>query len=397
MTSTTEANSEVKVYLPPRDVIEPAFAQNNIALFFGCDNNFFAPAMTVVASIMEHASPENNYDIFIVQEQVPPERLARAVEWMRQFPNASLRFIDVRVMLAMADSERFLVTRHFNVTVYFRIFAPRIFAKYSRIAYLDSDIAVLADIADFYRQDMEGKLVAACHDFATEEQARLNPVLGEHWRTQLGKEPGEDYFLSGGVVMDLAGMRRERTQDQFLAKMRDLKGSALPDQDVMNAVLRGKVKFLSCEWNYLDWMADPLEESLNFKAIGEADLEKVRKARGSFKVMHFTERKPWTPDYMGKNDSYFWKYAVKTPFYQDLLADLGKQLTVPKTLLRYLRLLLQTWNFRLRSLVCPQGRKQKYAARLFNLKMRKRGVIRQFRRARRGVDASDDLPPEWNA
>lgn len=103
-------SKNVEVLVAGRDDILPAFAENNIALFLGCDDHFFAHALTVVASVMAHASPSRNYDILIVQDAVAPEKLACATEWARRFANARLRFVDVGEMMDRVGRDGFHVT-----------------------------------------------------------------------------------------------------------------------------------------------------------------------------------------------------------------------------------------------------------------------------------------------
>ena len=377
---STAAVAGVKVYSPPHDSVEPAFSENSIPVFFGCDDKFLPHAVTVIASLMDHASPNNNYDILIVESGVSRERMARAVDWMRRYPNASLRFVDIDPLVNAVGRQYFPTTRSFPIAVFFRIFAPTMFARYDKIAYLDSDIVLLDDVAGFYNQNLEGALLAACHDFVSEQQSLDNPQVADFWRREMELEPGSPYFFSGGVVMDLAGMRREGTESALLEKMRAIKDSRLPDQDVMNAVLKGRVRYLACEWNYLEWMADPEEQSANFRFMSAAAREAIRRGRDRYKVLHYAEKKPWTIDYVGKNDAYYWKYAAMTPFYQEIMDRLNKESSIVNLAKRYLVLSFQMANFWLRGAFSPAGKQEKYAARLRNARLRKAAVLRHMRR-----------------
>lgn len=371
----------VKVCLPPRDSLEPAYAKSNVPVFFACDGEFFPHAMTAVASIMEHASPDNNYDIVVVQSGIPRERMLRAVDWLARYPNASLRFVEISVMFAMAEGERFPVKGRFSHAAYYRLFAPKIFERYDRIVYYDADVVVRCDVADFYRQGLEGRLAAGCHDFATEEQVQVRTDLSTRWRGSLKKEPGEPYFLTGCLVMDLAGMRRDNSQDAFLAKIPEVAESEFPYQDAMNAALKDQLRYLGCEWNFLDWMEDPFEESRNYRYISEDSLKLVRQARGHYKVLHYADRKPWTTEYMGKNDSLYWKYAAQGPFFDEIAAALAAQVSPPVFALKYLSLAFQTLHFIVKNLISRSGDREKYENRLFNLKRRRKGLVKQFKRA----------------
>ena len=380
MTRQASADNGLKVFVPPRDVVEPAFADNNIPVFFGCDDAFLPHAVTAAASMLEHASPENNYDIFIVQWGASREKMARAAEWIRRYPNASLRFIDIAGAVDLVGREDFQVTRAYGLAIYFRFFAPSLFPRYDRIVYLDSDMVLFGDVAELYHCDLGPNLLAACHDCVMEEQSLRNPSLGAYWREQLGKEPGEGYFNSGCLVMDLAGLRREDVEAGLFEKMRRIRGTQLPDQDVLNAVLNGKVRYVGGEWNYPDWMADPVEEGSGFGLVSAEMREAIRRNREKVKILHYCEKKPWTADYTGKNDAYYWLFAALTPFYGETVARLNAGCARNRLAGRYLLLTLQEGNFLLRSLFASAEEKGKYASRRRNVAQRRRALVGQMRR-----------------
>ncbi|MCD8352348.1 MAG: glycosyltransferase family 8 protein [Planctomycetaceae bacterium] len=381
MTENCDSDDGVKVILPP-EPINPAFAENNVPVFLGCDDRFFAPALTTIASVMRHASPQNNYDIFIIQDGIAPARLKAAVQWMRRYPNASLRFVDIRPLVEAEGKEAFATNRAISYAAYFRIFAPEVFGAYDKIAYLDSDVVLFGDVADFYHIPLDGMPVGACHDYVTEEQSRVDPGVGKFWREKLGMDPGTPYFFSGGLVMDLSLMRERGDVKAFLEKNRFIGGSNLPEQDVMNSVLQGNVTFIDCEWNYLDWWYDADETSRNFRLMNPADRMTVRMARPNVKVLHYAEKKPWTRDYVGTNAQYYWENARLTPFYEESVMRLKDECALWPTLKRKAVVFLQENNFRFRLLFCPKEKRGRYEGRLNNLFLRKRGLDRQRRLVR---------------
>lgn len=379
-TSREGSVAAMKVYVPRHDVIEPAFAENNIPVFLGCDDNFLPHAATVIASVMRHASQDRNYDIFIVQSGVPEGRMAVLSTWMRRFSNACLRFVDVSSLVQEIGEEYFPTTKQFPVAVFFRIFAPGVFTRYDKMAYLDSDVVMLDDVADFYNTDLEGHPLAACHDFAIECQSIADPGTASYWREKLGKEPGESSFNSGMLVMDLRMMRDHDLERKMLRKMQELGNPALPDQEVMNSVLGTNVKYLGAEWNLMDWMADPYESSPNFRFLDHKTLTYIRDIRGKNKVLHFSEKKPWTLDYIGKFDCLYWEYAAMTPFFEETVAKLNTECSLCSLVSRYIILSLQEVNFAIRGWFVAPTNKAKYANRRNNVLAHKKVTIKHIRR-----------------
>lgn len=372
----SDASDGVKVILPP-EPINPAFPRNNVAVFLGCDARFFPHAMTTVASLLEHAGPDNNYDLFVVQDGIAPERLAQAQSWVKRFPNASLRFVDIRPLVEKEGKNAFRTPRKMSYATFFRIFASELFSGIDKILYLDSDLVVFSDVAPLYNESLGDNLLAGCHDFVAEEHSRVNGELGDFWLRQLHMEPGQPYFNAGCVVMNLAGMRAGGIMRAFLDRNREITEGNLADQDVMNSVLSGRVKYLDCAWNYFDWWYDPEERSRNFSLMNERDRATVGEARSRVKILHYAEKKPWTRDYTGYNARLYWHYARKMPFYQESWANLKAECALWPTVKRKLVVSLQELNFNFRSRFSGPGGKTRYEARLYNLAMRKSGLDRQ--------------------
>lgn len=367
-----------KVYIPSRDHIEPAFGERNVPMFFGCDDKFLPHAMTAIASVMDHASQRNNYDIFIIQTGISMERIAISQEWMRQFPNARLRFIDIDELLEDAGRNNFKSTRRYSHAVYFRLFAPRIFSSYDRIIYLDSDMVIMADMAEYYGTDLGGKVLAGTHDFVSERESLVNPANNHFWRTQLGKEPGSGYFVSCALLMDLKRMRDEGVQEELLEKVRTIQDAKLPDQDVLNAVLNDRVKFVDVAWNYFDWMLDPDEESLKFTMIDDVARQTIRRSRNRYKILHFGDRKPWNYDYDGKNEEHYWKYLQQTPFHREVVRRLDAECASALAIFRYLFASAQILHFRARSLFFHD--KRKYSERIHNIDQVRKCAVKHLQR-----------------
>lgn len=380
-------NFHPEILVPPRDAVKPAFECANVPLFLGCDDRFFMHAVTVVASVLEHATPENNYDVIIAQTGVPKAKLARAAAWAERFPNARLRFVDMTGMIERYGVKDLNTTAAWSTAVYFPILAPETFREYDRILYLDSDLLVFADVADLYRTDLAGKSMAVCHDFPWELNQARDPEQMRWWREDFGMDIGDVIFNSGVMVMDLARMRRLEAVKKVLEMARRMKAPKRADQDVLNAAFRNDVVFLSSEWNYHNWMTDPSEKSFFFDYMDEPALAEIRAKRDRVKILHLTEKKPWSLGYEGQNDDLYWRYAAKTPFHREIMDELGRECTTA----RYLVLTMQGWNFGLRAALAKDDKKKKYTKKHRTVEYRKRNIL-AYRR-RRG-ELKGQTPPD---
>ncbi len=156
-----------------------------------------------------------------------------------------------------------------SATMWYRIFLPDLAPDVDRILYLDADTLVLAPIGPLVETPLEGAYVAAVP----------NVFLDEHvgHPERLGLAPGQRYFNSGVLVLDLARMRQDACTDAILttARRRPL---MWPDQDALNLVLGPGHVDVHPRWNCMNslflvararevFAADVLEEARTDPAI----------------------------------------------------------------------------------------------------------------------------------
>jgi lipopolysaccharide biosynthesis glycosyltransferase len=189
--------------------------------------------------------------------------------------------------------------------------------------------------------------------------------------------------------MDLDRMRREDTQRQFFEGIRRIKGSRLADQDVINAVLKGKVRLLPCEWNCYDWICDEKEEASDYFVLREEFLPEIRAARRRARIIHFAGKKPWGMEYYRKAGDKYWMYAVETPFYRHLLEQIRRECGAARILWQYGVYLLHEGHFALKQRLVAKEKQRKYRLRLHDLRLRRKGIARQAKFVRALLKAED--------
>ena len=128
-------------------------------------------------------------------------------------------------------------------------------------------------------------------------------------------EPG-DYINSGFLVMNLARLRRDKTYEVWVEQARR-ELYRFPDQDILNAVCRGRILYLPIKFNfcyrayymlYRRGLVPPQDHhDLKYNAV----------------MLHYLcTPKPWKDQKQDFLNSLWWQYAKLTPFYESLLAEL---------------------------------------------------------------------------
>lgn len=208
-------------------------------------------------------------------------------------------------------SHRLPVTEDWTYETYYRLFLPDMLPDdMDRILYLDVDVIVHGSLKDLYESDFEGAdLMAAddsnntntLDDFPDKVKEMMLPRCGQNFR----------YFNAGVLLMNIAQMRGINTFESYLKAMEEWNYQMVAlDQDILNYVHHGKVKFIS--WEQYDLFARPARNAgWTYEDVKEKN-----------KIIHFAGDKPW-----GFNNVHFeiekfwWEYACLTPIGIELMED----------------------------------------------------------------------------
>ena len=293
----------------------PAFSANNVPVVFSA-NDFYVPFLsTVLQSLKDNSSLENNYDIIILNTDISNKN-QRILSEQICSDNISLRFINVK--RRMVKYSKLPLHGHFRVETYFRILMPEMMPHYEKMLYLDSDMVICADVAQLYSTDINGYLLAACRDADTAGLYNgYEPNKKNYMDNILKLKDPYKYFQAGTILFNLDEFRKTCTVEEMMDFAMSYQWELL-DQDVLNYLAQGKVKYVDMAWNVMmDWRDIRIKE-----IIGRAPhylYEEYMAARKRPKIIHYAgPDKPWDIPYSDFAEV-FWQYAKKTPYYEIIL------------------------------------------------------------------------------
>lgn len=266
-----------------------------IPIFFATDNNY-APFLAVtLKSIFENSSKDYFYRIYVMTSNLHDDLRKRISKVMVE--NSSIEYVDINSKLETIKSKLHL-RDYYSMETYFRFFIADMFPQFDKVIYLDCDIVVVGDIADFYNTHISNYLVAAVKDQVFEKYKCFsdyaNKVLG--LRTK-------KVFNAGVLLMNTKLFRAYKVLDKFTNLLSFYKFRVTQDEDYLNVICKDKVKYLNVGWNKMPF--DNTE--LNKKKL---------------KLIHYNlSLKPWHYDNIMYGDL-FWKYAQMTDFYEDISLQL---------------------------------------------------------------------------
>ena len=289
--------------------IQKAF-EKSISVVFATDNNFVPYLYVAIQSLVDNSSESNNYDIVILCTDVEEYKQNQFKQLEKD--NVSIRFFDMAEL--MAEYQDVWYTHwQYTEAMYYRFFIPQLFADYKKVVYLDCDIIVNCDIAELYNTDMEGKGICA------QAGAIREPLIDwdrEYIEGTL-KISILKYFNSGVLVFDLQKISNDDFLNKCIEYLKLLKNPPLPDQDVLNLFFKDNVRYLDFAFNF-SWRAVHFDKKMEDLLEDEAR-DNYLDTLKNFKIIHYAGKyKPWKSPELSYAD-YFWKYARKTPFYEELI------------------------------------------------------------------------------
>lgn len=266
-----------------------------IPIFFACNDRYVPYLDVAIISLISHASPDREYRITVLKTDITERN--QAILLKHATKNVSIEFYDVRNMLEPVK-HKLPEMFYFSLAAYYRFFIETAFPQYDKAIYLDCDVVLLNDIAKLYDTDVTGYLVGAVYEQNTDR----SPAFTNYVEDIIGI-PYNTYFNSGVMVMNLAEFRKNKVQEEFLWMLGEYHFDSLaPDQEYLNVICHGKVKYLPTGWNKHSFPEPP---------------------EGELNLCHFAlSNKPWHyPETI--NGEHFWKYAEKSEFYPALRETLN--------------------------------------------------------------------------
>ena len=264
-----------------------------IPIFFAIDDQYIPFLAVALKSLIENANKDYKYLIKVLHTNVQEDHMKQIKKYEDE--NVSIEFVNLSYYIERIQDK--LYTRdYYTNTTYFRLFLPELYPQYDKVLYLDSDIIVLGDISELYNTDMGTNLVAAAPD----DIIQYNKVFQDYAELVVGVEKYQNYFNAGVLLMNLDELRKFNFQEKFLYLLGTVKFSVAQDQDYLNRLCKGKVTLISHDWDVMPYVND------------ETKPEDIRLIHYKFAY------KPWHFEDVTYNE-YFWKYAQKTEFYDEIM------------------------------------------------------------------------------
>ncbi|MCM1404170.1 MAG: hypothetical protein NC133_01510 [Prevotella sp.] len=267
-----------------------------IPIIFSCDDNYIPFLAVALTSLQHNANPTYQYHIHILHTQTINRANQKKIRQRFHNPTFHIQFNDITPVV---ESVKNLMTirDYYSTTIYNRLFIANMFPQYDKVLYLDADIVVEGDIAELYQIDIGDNLLGATTDEFVSRMEPLHPYI----LNTVGHSKVSDYFNSGVLIMNCQKMREVDFENKFIKTIKQIQFNVAPDQDMLNVMCRGKVKYISGMWDKMPFLDDTINEN-------------------DIKLFHYNlDLKPWQKDNI-PYESHFWHYAKFACSYAEIMA-----------------------------------------------------------------------------
>lgn len=272
-----------------------------IPIAFAFDCNLIFPASVCLSSLLENANDETFYDIYILHSR--DEDIERS-----ELNRLPLFYTNCRIQYRTVDGffDSAYEIRGITTPAYYRLLIPELIPEYDKVIYSDVDVIFRMDLSELYSMDMSDNYLAATRDVGLNLSKDGVDYIDSMTELEVG-----NYLQSGFIMLNSKKIR----EDGLVAKFKEQAKRKLKfqDQDILNIVCKGKVKFLSLEYNMTDYSFyyAMKERELLYKWFDDIAISNAV-ANGN---LHFNGHKPWKKYCV--NFDIWWEYYRKSPFYDE--------------------------------------------------------------------------------
>lgn len=272
---------------------------NKIDVLYATNQSYLIVTLASVLSLIENSNLLNKKtNLHLMTEGLTKKDFTFIEEFFNPYDNICLSIYPIEEFnISQYHIPDWQHTQVANARLFFQDILGNKIKEMQQLLYLDSDTIVVDDLTGLF-QYQEG--VYAVRD---------NCKPAYYHRLNLDK-----YYNSGVLYLDTKTWVEEHYQDQiieFIEKNEDIKLS-YPDQDILNCVLKEKIKSLPSSYNLAPYVCIINDTTLQYhcKKI-DSDYEKVKVDIASPKILHscgILGVKPWSDNKVNPYNDVFRTY-----------------------------------------------------------------------------------------
>lgn len=295
----------------------PFANKNNIAIASNFNNKYVPIFSVLLQSIIEHSTPDNNYDIVLLIQDITEQSKSQLLAMINR-DNVSLRFYNPGKF--MNGLNMYVANKEYTNDMYVRVLIPHIMSEYEKVLVLDADMVCKTDVANLYNTDLGDCWTGAVKDVVF--CGYLNGTVAgslEYAKNTLKLTDPYNYCNTGVILFNCKKIR-EIYSLEYLRNFIDTHQFRIYEQDTLNVLMNDHMMFLDRRWNLYTYTSNFIEKCVHYAPF--TDKTEYIKARKEPWILHYAAHpKPW---WVGGGDFApdFWHYARSSNYYEQIIADL---------------------------------------------------------------------------
>lgn len=293
-----------KVWIDNTSVPDIEFEKKNtIPIVFSTDDNYLPYLGVALQSLIDCSSEDKKYQVVVMHTKLSPSNQYR----LERMSTSNIKITCKNISNLIKGIPFSSNIDYITVETFYRFIIPDLFPTNDKIIYLDADLVLLNDIANLFEQDIGDCVLGAVR--------QINNYQKIDQIKKLLDIPFYDYFNAGVLLINIKRFIEEDIKDKAFSLIKAGKNYPTGDQDILNVLCNGMVRYLDERWNW----PGPHFEWLNDKDFPAKYLTAYKTAAENPHIIHYlTSAKPWqTPE--KAMSKYFWHYARKSEFYEEVL------------------------------------------------------------------------------
>ena len=294
-----------------------------ISVMLACNDVYMIYTDVLLQSIKSNLNPNYFYDIVICHRDISDFNQNVAKQIFEENSNVLLRFADVSRNF---DKYRNVhIDRHLTYETYYRFLVLDVFKGYDKVLYLDCDMIVNSDISKLFLTTFEDEYIAAVRDYDFIANCLVNEKFyQENILKHIRIDSFFNYFQAGMILFNLNNLRKDGFTSEYLFETALSRNWYFHDQDVLNCLFNGRIKYVSDKWNVFTLLENnSAREKLILKDLAAKYAESYKQSMSEPRIVHYAGVPKVWHDASIHLATLFWKYARHSPFYEFLLNTLN--------------------------------------------------------------------------
>ena len=288
---------------------------NCINVLFASDNSFAPYLGVAIYSFLKSNSKDfSKIFIYVLERNISKQYKDILLGINNEFKNSELIFIEDEGISKILGKK---VQGNRALSSFSRLFATRFLDdSVKKVLYLDSDALILNSYKELWETDISEYYCAGVLD-----------VGPDYVKTSIGLKKDADYINAGVLLINLEKWREDDVETKFINFLEKYDMEVYNnDQGIINGTLNEKILIVHPKFNLMSpFLEKDYDDVVRWNGLKNYYTKEILQEALNKPVflhfVHFINGRPWFKGTGHPSKELYFKYALETPFKDDVLVD----------------------------------------------------------------------------